>query len=95
MRRIYLDHAATTPTHPEVARAMLPYLNGEVFGNPSTAYSFGQEAKCSLEEAREKVAALIGATSEEIFFTSGSTEADNWALRGATYACSDKGKHII
>jgi len=95
VRRIYLDHAATTPTHPEVARAMLPYLNPEAFGNPSSAYTFGQEAKRALDEARDKVAALIGAAPEEIFFTSGGTESDNWALRGAAYARADKGRHII
>jgi len=94
VRRIYLDHAATTPAHPEVAEAVLRYLTG-AFGNPSTAYSFGQEAKRALEEAREKVAALIGAAPEEVFFTSGGTESDNWALRGAAYAHAQKGRHII
>ncbi|MEW5762402.1 MAG: cysteine desulfurase NifS [Bacillota bacterium] len=95
MQRIYLDHAATTPTHPEVARAMLPYLSAEAFGNPSTAYAFGQEAKKALEKAREQVAALIGAAPDEIFFTSGGTESDNWALRGAACARARDGKHII
>ncbi|MGQ9497540.1 MAG: cysteine desulfurase NifS [Desulfotomaculales bacterium] len=94
MKRIYLDQAATTPAHPEVAEAMLRYLTG-AFGNPSTAYSFGQEAKRALDEAREKVAALIGAAPKEVFFTSGGTESDNWALRGAAYAPAQNGRHII
>jgi cysteine desulfurase len=94
MRRIYLDHAATTPTHPEVVKAMLPYFT-DVFGNPSTIYSYGQEAKGAIEEARTKVAELIGARGEEITFTSGGTEADNFALRGIAYANEHKGDHII
>jgi cysteine desulfurase len=94
MRRIYLDHAATTPTHPEVVKAMLPYFT-DAFGNPSSIYSYGQEAKGAVEEARAKVAKLIGARSEEIIFTSGGTEADNFALKGAAYANKHKGNHII
>ena len=94
MRRIYLDHAATTPTHPEVVKAMLPYFT-DVFGNPSTIYSYGQEAKGAIEEARAKVAELIGARGEEITFTSGGTEADNFALKGVAYANEHKGNHII
>ncbi len=94
MRRIYLDHAATTPTHPEVVKAMLPYFT-DVFGNPSSIHSFGQEAKGAVEEARDKVAALIGAGSDEIVFTSGGTEADNFAIKGVAYANEHKGKHII
>ena len=82
MRRIYLDHAATTPTHPEVVKAMLPYFT-DAFGNPSSIYSYGQEARGAIEEARTRVAALIGARSEEIIFTSGGTEADNFALKGS------------
>ncbi|MDH4366820.1 MAG: aminotransferase class V-fold PLP-dependent enzyme, partial [Dehalococcoidia bacterium] len=70
MRRIYLDYAATTPTHPEVVKAMLPYFANS-FGNPSSIYSYGQEARGAVEEARIKVAELIGARSEEIIFTSG------------------------
>ena len=68
MGRIYLDYAATTPTHPDVLKALLPYFN-EAFGNPSTIYSYGQEAKGEIEEARTKVASLIGARDEEIVFT--------------------------
>jgi len=94
MRRIYLDYAATTPTHPEVVKAMLPYFT-EVFGNPSSIYSCGQEAKGVLEESRAKVAALIGAQDEEIVFTSGGTEADNFAIKGAAYANENKGNHIV
>ena len=94
MRRIYLDHAATTPTHPEVVKAMLPYFT-DAFGNPSSIYSYGQEARGAIEEARTRVAALIGARSEEIIFTSGGTEADNFALKGIAYANENKGKHIV
>ena len=94
MRRIYLDHAATTPTHPEVVKAMLPYF-ADAFGNPSSIYSYGQEAKGAVEEARTKAAELIGARSEEIIFTSGGTEADNFALKGVAYANEHKGNHII
>ena len=94
MRRIYLDHAATTPTRPEVVKAMLPYLT-DAFGNPSSIYSYGQEARGAVEEARTKVAELIGARSEEIIFTSGGTEADNFALKGVAFANEHKGNHII
>ncbi|MDH4299181.1 MAG: cysteine desulfurase NifS [Dehalococcoidia bacterium] len=94
MRRIYLDYAATTPTHPEVVKAMLPYFANS-FGNPSSIYSYGQEARGAVEEARIKVAELIGARSEEIIFTSGGTEADNLALKGAAYANDRKGNHVI
>lgn len=93
-KRIYLDHAATTPTDPEVVEAMLPYLS-EVFGNPSSIHSFGQEAKAAVEEARDKIAALIGARGEEIVFTGSGTEADNFALQGTAYASEGKGNHII
>jgi len=94
MKRIYLDYAATTPTHPEVVTAMLPYF-AESFGNASSIHSYGQEAKQALEEARSKVASLIGAGSEEIVFTSGGTEADNCAIKGVAYANQSRGNHII
>jgi cysteine desulfurase len=94
MRRIYLDHSATTPTHPDVVKAMLPFFT-DAFGNPSSVYSYGQEAKGAVEEARSKTAELIGARSEEIVFTSGGTEADNFALKGVAYANGHKGNHII
>jgi len=94
MKRIYLDHAATTPTHPEVVQAMLPFF-GESFGNPSSIHFFGQESRASVDEAREKIASLIGAGSEEIVFTSGGTEADNLALKGVALANRQRGNHII
>ena len=94
MKRIYLDYAATTPTHPDVVKAMLPYFT-ESFGNPSSIYSYGQEAKGAIEEAREKVAALIGAREDEIVFTSGGTESDNFAIKGAVFAQKEKRNHII
>lgn len=94
MKRIYLDYAATTPTHPEVVKAMLPYFT-EAFGNPSSIHSYGQEAKGAIEEARTKVANLIGAQDEEIVFTSGGTEADNFALKGVAFASENRGNHII
>jgi cysteine desulfurase len=94
MKRVYLDHNATTPLHPEVLEAMLPYYK-EAFGNPSTIYSFGQETRKATDEAREKVANLIGASPEEIIFTSGGTEANNLALKGVAAALEKKGRHII
>jgi len=94
MKQIYLDYAATTPTRPEVVEAMLPCFT-EVFGNPSSIYSCAQEARGAMEEARAKIADLIGARSEEIVFTSGGTEADNFALKGVAYANESKGNHII
>ncbi|RLC73386.1 MAG: cysteine desulfurase NifS [Chloroflexi bacterium] len=94
MRRIYLDYAATTPTHPEVVQAMLPYFT-ENFGNPSSVHSLGQEASLAVEEAREKVAHLIGARPQEIFFTSGGTEANNLAIKGVALANQNRGNHII
>ena len=94
MNRIYLDYAATTPTHPEVVKTMLPYFT-DIFGNPSSIHTCGQEAKGAIDEARIKVAELIGAETEEIVFTSGGTEADNFALKGVAFANESKGNHII
>jgi len=94
MKRIYLDYAATTPTHPRVVEAMMPYFT-EAFGNPSSIYACGQESKTAIEEARNKVARLIGARDEEVVFTSGGTEADNLALMGVAFANESKGNHII
>lgn len=94
MRKVYLDHNATTPVHPEVVKAMLPYFS-ERFGNPSSVHSFGQEAKHAMDEARGAVATAIGAKRDEIVFTSGGTEADNIAVTGVTSALSNKGRHII
>ncbi|MGI6034741.1 MAG: cysteine desulfurase NifS [Limnochordia bacterium] len=94
MDRIYLDHAATTATRPEVVEAMLPYLT-ERFGNPSSVYSLGREARRALDEARETVADLIGADDREIVFTGGGSEADNLAIKGVAFANRNKGNHII
>jgi len=94
MNRIYLDYAATTPTHPDVIKAMLPYFN-ESFGNPSSIHSYGQEARDAVERSRNKVASLIGAKSEEIVFTGSGTEADNLALQGVAISLHGKGNHII
>ncbi len=94
MKRIYLDYAATTPTDPEVVKAMLPYFT-DAFGNPSSLYSYGQDNKAVLDEAREKIAAAIGAQSDEIIFTSGGTEADNTALAGVAWSNKGRGNHII
>jgi len=94
MKHSYLDNAATTPTGSEVLAAMLPYFT-DVCGNPSSIHSYGQEAKEAVEQARDSLAALIGAESEEIVFTSGGTEADNAAIKGVAYALKDKGNHII
>lgn len=92
--RIYLDHAATTPLNPQVKEAMLPYL-GEVFGNPSSLHYWGRQARKTLEQARDMVAACLGAHPAEITFTSGATEADNLALFGVAQAMCHQGKHII
>ena len=91
---IYLDHAATTPLDSEVLDAMLPYLKDK-FGSASTLYSLGRDARDAVEEAREQVASLVGAQSEEIYFTSGGSETDNWAIFGVAAAKAAKGKHII
>ena len=94
MRRIYFDHNATTPVRPEVLEAMLPYF-GERFGNASSVHTFGREARCALEDAREKVAKAINAQPSEIVFTSGGTEADNTAIKGIAHLLRDKGRHIV
>ncbi|MCL2150353.1 MAG: cysteine desulfurase NifS [Dehalococcoidia bacterium] len=93
-KKIYLDYAATTPVAPEVQEAMMPFL-GELFGNPSSVHSAGQEPRVAVERAREKIAELIGARSEEIVFTSGGTEADNTALEGVAFANRARGNHLI
>jgi cysteine desulfurase len=94
MDKIYLDNAATTPVAPEVVQAMLPFMS-QVYGNASSIHSFGQEAKAAVERARDKVATLINAKPEEIVFTSGGTESDNWVIKGVAFARKDKGNHII
>ncbi len=92
--KVYLDYAATTPVRDEVVTAMLPYFN-QAFGNASSVYSCGQEARDAVESARVKVAGLINVKPEEIFFTCGGTEADNFALKGIAFANEKKGNHII
>lgn len=93
-KRIYVDNAATTKVAPEVVEAMLPYFT-ENFGNPSSIYAEGREAKKAIERAREQVATAIGADPKEIYFTGSGSEADNWALRSTAKALSSKGNHII
>ena len=94
MPRVYLDHAATTPVHPEVIAAMLPHFHNS-FGNPSSIHSFGRESRQAVDDAREKVAKILGASAREIFFTSGGTEADNIAIQGVALAKKGQGRHII
>jgi cysteine desulfurase len=94
MKRIYMDHSATTPLDPQVLQAMLPFFS-EKFGNASSLHSFGLEAKEALEDSREKVAKLLGADPEEIVFTSGGTESDNLALKGIARRNRELGRHII
>ena len=94
MRNVYLDHAATTPVHPRVLEAMLPYFSAK-FGNPSNLHDIGREAKNAIEEARDKTGSLIGARADEIFFTASGAESNNFAIKGLAQANSQKGKHII
>ena len=91
---IYLDNAATTKTRPEVVEAMLPYFT-ELYGNPSSVYEFSAPVKEAVTRAREIIGASIGARKEDIYFTAGGSEADNWAIKAAADACGQKGKHII
>ncbi len=91
---IYLDHASTTPADPEVVSTMLPWYS-ESFGNPSTVYSLGVTSAHAVQQARDSIARSIGAESDEIYFTSGGTESDNWAVLGATEAQSKKGRHLV
>lgn len=94
MRQVYLDYSATTPVKKEVLDTMLPYFS-EIYGNPSSLYSIAAPSKEAISAAREQVAALIGADPKEIIFTSGGTEADNWAVMGTADALKSKGNHII
>ncbi|KMM59888.1 cysteine desulfurase [Bacillus glycinifermentans] len=94
MERIYLDHAATSPTDPRVVEKMMPYFT-ENFGNPSSIHSFGREGRKWIDDARAMIAGEIGARENEIVFTSGGTEADNMAILGSAQANKDKGRHII
>ncbi|HYA98444.1 MAG TPA: cysteine desulfurase NifS [Methylomirabilota bacterium] len=94
MNRVYLDHNATTPVDPAVLDAMLPYLSTE-YGNAASIHTFGQRARKAVEEARESVAALLGARAQEIVFTSGGTESDNHAIFGIVQAAANGPKHVI
>jgi len=93
-KHIYLDHSATTPVDVEVISAMTHAMS-EGWGNPSSTHADGRSAKFLIEEARERVAGLMSASPDEIHFTSGGTEADNWALRGIAHSLKDRGNHII
>ncbi|MBQ8846289.1 MAG: cysteine desulfurase NifS [Lachnospiraceae bacterium] len=93
-RIIYLDNAATTQVYPEVLESMMPYFT-EYYGNPSSVYSFAGEANKAVTKARETLADLIHARAEEIYFTGGGSESDNWALKATAEAYGNKGKHII
>lgn len=93
-RFVYMDHAATTYVKKEVLEAMLPYFT-ENFGNPSSVYTFARKSKRAIEDAREKVAKALNALPDEIFFTGGGSEADNWAIKGVAFANKDRGNHII
>ena len=94
MRNVYLDYSATTPVKEEVLKEMIPYFT-EKFGNPSSLYDKGLEAKAAVDHARKQLAALINADPKEIYFTAGGTEADNWSLMGVADKLKDKGNHII
>ncbi len=93
-KTVYMDYAATTYTKPEVLEEMLPYFT-EFYGNPSSIYSMSRDTRKAIEKARERVAKAINATRDEIFFTGGGSEADNWAIKGIAYANKKKGNHII
>jgi len=94
MRMIYLDNAATTKVSKKVLESMMPYFS-EIYCNPSAAYSFATKGRIAIEEARNHAAKLIGASDMEIYFTSGGSESDNWAIKAVAESFSDKGKHII
>ena len=93
-RIVYMDHAATTMVHPDVVTAMVPYLHDH-FGNPSSIYSIAREAKEAVDEARARVGRALDAPPEEVFFTSGGTESDNWAIKGVAFANRKHGDHIV
>ncbi len=93
-QRVYLDHAATTPVHPEVVKTMVPYFT-EYFGNPSSFYQTGREARKRLEEARDRIARVFNADPGEIYFTACGTESDNWAIKGTALSRQKQGRHII
>lgn len=93
-RMVYMDHAATTPARPEVVEAMLPYFS-EKFGNASSLYTLAQESRRAVDEARESVARVLGSRTSEVIFTSGGTESDNTALKGAAFAQRGSGNHVV
>ncbi|MBA2645778.1 MAG: aminotransferase class V-fold PLP-dependent enzyme, partial [Pyrinomonadaceae bacterium] len=94
MRRVYMDHSATTPIDTRVVEAMLPFLTSK-FGNASSVHFFGQEARAAVDRARRDVAALVGARPNEVVFLSGGTEANNLAIRGIAEIAAEQGRHII
>ncbi|MQR95448.1 cysteine desulfurase family protein [Fictibacillus phosphorivorans] len=94
MKNVYLDHAATSPVHPEVIEEMIPFLI-EHFGNPSSIHQYGRQTRKALDDARTMIATSIGASRNEIIFTSGGTESDNLAILGTVSALENKGKHVI
>ena len=91
---IYLDHAATTATRPEVVEVMLPYFT-EVYGNPSSVYKFSSLSKDAITEARKNIAASLNTDAANIYFTAGGSESDNWAIKETVRVYATKGKHII
>ena len=93
-RTVYADNAATTPVTPSVIEAMTPYF-GEIWGNPSGLYESGRRAARALHEARETIAVALGCRENEVYFTSGGTEADNWAIKGYARANGERGRHIV
>ena len=92
MERIYLDHAATTPLDKEILEKMLPYFTAD-YGNADSPHALGRTAMNAVDFARDKIAELLGAKPNEIYFTSGGTESDNWAIYGAAHAQKEKGKN--
>ncbi|MBQ7454845.1 MAG: aminotransferase class V-fold PLP-dependent enzyme, partial [Clostridia bacterium] len=94
MNRVYMDNAATTAVSPAVLEKMLPYFT-ECYGNASSIHGTGRDARRALNEARQKVAAALNCKPEEVYFTSGGSESDNWAIKGAAFANKKKGDHII
>lgn len=94
MKRIYLDHAASTPMHPRVAEVMMNVMTNQ-YGNPSSIHAFGREAKRTVSGARDFIAASLGCGPDELVFTGGGTESDNLAIFGAVASRAEKGKHVI